>query len=218
MDATWITVAFVITATIAAGAVLAIVIPICAAHWARTRSVEADARLRQEMLARGLSVADIERLSTSDQVRKVQIAADLKRDMLARGLSVDDIECLSPSDGETSNPVQPVQSLIHILVAKDASGETLETVVAAYQAADVRSKRLLYQAIVGVCSMVHSSDEQIRGVVRGLCRRATHDWGDDEKADSSSFEPPLEVPEIDGKGSDSRIRVERGAATDRPRD
>ena len=97
MEATWITVAIVV------GLVLVIVVPVCAVQWTRVRQVEADARVKQDMLARGLSVEEIERLSTPASVRQAQIAADkavregqiaadLKRDMLARGLSVEEVE------------------------------------------------------------------------------------------------------------------------------
>ncbi len=106
-----------ISAIIMTGLVAIIAVPICAAQWARVRRVETESRLKQDMLARGLSVADIERLTTSEdlretqitehkkvqeaqiaadtQVKRMQIDADLKRDMLARGLSVEEIERLT---------------------------------------------------------------------------------------------------------------------------
>jgi hypothetical protein len=99
VEATWVTIAIV------AGLVVVIGVTVCAVQWARVRQAEADARIKQEMLARGLSVEEIERLNTpasvrqaqiaaDAQVKEAQIAADLKRDLLARGLSVEEVERL----------------------------------------------------------------------------------------------------------------------------
>jgi hypothetical protein len=186
VEATWMTVIIVIT--IVAGAVVAIVVPLCAVQSARTRKAEADARLRQDMLARGLSVADIERLSTTDSV-------------------ADDAQ-------------QLVNGLISILALNKASGEALETALAAFQAADLRTKRLLYQAILGLCQgqETNASDEQILGVVRGLCRRERQEGGNWQNAEPRLPETPSPVPEIDGKWGDDRIRAEPSATADRPRD
>src|SRR4051812_10734571 len=71
--------------------------------WSYLRSVRLTADLKRDMLARGMSVADIERLSLSETeraalveadqaVRKAQVEADLKRDMLARGVPIEQIQ------------------------------------------------------------------------------------------------------------------------------
>jgi hypothetical protein len=56
MEAMWIAIAIV------AGLVLAIVVPVCVVQWAGVRRAEVDARVMQDMLARGLSVEEIKRL------------------------------------------------------------------------------------------------------------------------------------------------------------
>jgi hypothetical protein len=110
MEAIWI------TGAIVAGLVVVIVVSVCATQWANVRQLEADARLKQDMLARGLSVEEIERLTTTEalrqariaadskvreaqivadtQIKQMQLDADQKRDMLAHGLSVEEIERL----------------------------------------------------------------------------------------------------------------------------
>jgi hypothetical protein len=102
MEAIWI--------AIVVGLVVAIVVPVCAAQWARVRRAEAEARVKQDMLARGLSVEEIERLSApanvrlaqidaDRRVREAQVGPDLTRDMLARGLSVEEIKRLTTETG-----------------------------------------------------------------------------------------------------------------------
>jgi hypothetical protein len=120
-----------IIAVIVAGAVVSIVAPICVVQWARVRRVEANARLKQDMLARGLSVEDIERLNISEDLRKTQITADkqvreaqiaadtemkrvqvdaeLKRDLLAQGHSVEEVVRLTMSSPAAS-PMSPAAS------------------------------------------------------------------------------------------------------------
>jgi len=128
VEATWITVAIVV------GLVVGIVVPVCAVQWARVRKAEADARVKQDMLARGLSVEEIERLSTPTRVRQAQIeadkdvreaqiAADLKRDMLARGLSVEEVErLLPPRSPAVSRPQEEAKALASVIV-KMVEGE-----------------------------------------------------------------------------------------------
>src|SRR5437762_10284333 len=70
--------------------------------WASMSATRQQTTLKREMLERGMSVDDIERLSMSEaarqerleaelKVRETQIAADLKRDLLARGLAVEQV-------------------------------------------------------------------------------------------------------------------------------
>ncbi len=122
MEAIWITVTGVV------GIVVVIVGPICAVQWARVRQAEADAQVKQDMLARGLSVEEIERLSTpasvrqaqiaaDSKVREAQIAADLKRDMLAHGLSVEEVERLvTPKSAAVSRPREEANALASAIV------------------------------------------------------------------------------------------------------
>jgi hypothetical protein len=63
MEATWITIAII------AGLVVVIVVPVCAMQWSRVRRAEADARVKQDMLARGLSVEEMERLLNPSPVQ-----------------------------------------------------------------------------------------------------------------------------------------------------
>jgi hypothetical protein len=128
VEATWVTIAIV------AGLVLVIVISVCAVQWARVRRAEAEARVKQDMLARGLSVEEIERLSTpasvrqaqiaaDAQVKEAQLAADLKRDMLARGLSVEEVErLLTPKSPAVSRRREEANALASAIV-KMVEGE-----------------------------------------------------------------------------------------------
>jgi hypothetical protein len=141
MEAIWITV--IIVAGIVVAIVVPIVVPICVGQWARVRRVEAEARLKQDMLARGLSVEEIERLSTSEglretqivydnkvrdaqiaadaQVKRVQIDADLRRDMLTHGLSVEEIERLTTPKSPASPRASQSQPDVLVLATACAS-------------------------------------------------------------------------------------------------
>jgi hypothetical protein len=70
--------------------------------WATMHATKVQAALKRDMLARNISVEEIERLTQSDQIRltalqaeernkQAQIYADLKRDLLAKGLPVEDV-------------------------------------------------------------------------------------------------------------------------------
>lgn len=99
MEATW---GWVSLAIVGLGLVTVIVI---VGQWASVRRAEVSARLRQELLARGLSVAEVEQLTADSELRKAQVAAeaqmrqaqvaaDLTRDLVARGLSAAEVELL----------------------------------------------------------------------------------------------------------------------------
>jgi hypothetical protein len=75
-------------------------------QWRKAGEANRNTTLKRELLAKGMSVDDIDRLTAPASVRqaqvdadisirKAQIAADLKRDLLARGLSVADIKGLT---------------------------------------------------------------------------------------------------------------------------
>ena len=98
------------------GLVVVITLSVFVSQWRKARTDKLHANLKRDLLARGLSVDEVERLTTPAgvqeariaadskvqqaqiaaemEVKEAQIAADLKRDMLARGLSVADIERL----------------------------------------------------------------------------------------------------------------------------
>jgi hypothetical protein len=80
-------------------------------QWRKASQARRDANLKRDMLARGLSVDEIDRLTVpvsvreaqveaDSRVREAQIDADLKRDLAARGLSVEDIQRLTSQQDE----------------------------------------------------------------------------------------------------------------------
>jgi hypothetical protein len=98
--------------TLSGGGIVALVAIISAAivlcvliltvGWARTHRTTVQAALKRDMLARNLSVEEIERLTQSEQLRlsclemdqrtkQAQITAELKRDLLARGTPVEEV-------------------------------------------------------------------------------------------------------------------------------
>jgi hypothetical protein len=106
------------------------------------------------------------------KIRRAEAATALKQAMLERGLSVDEMERLleAPLSDE-----QLVQQLAKRLAEESASGETITTVLEAFQAADRPRKRLLYHAIFGLSDGMNASDEQILAAVRGLSQPETAD-------------------------------------------
>jgi hypothetical protein len=106
------------------GLVVVVTLAVLLSQWRKVREGRLKADLMRDLLARGLSVEEVERLSTPARVREAQIAAeskvrqaeidadtqlkaaqmatDLKRDLLARGFSVEEIERLVP--GEAAEP------------------------------------------------------------------------------------------------------------------
>ena len=102
------------------GLVVVVTPAVLVGEWRKVRTAKLDADLKRDLLARGLSVEEVERLTTparlhearvaaDAQVRKAQIgadielkqaqvAADLKRDLLARGLSVEEVKRLQSAD------------------------------------------------------------------------------------------------------------------------
>jgi hypothetical protein len=99
------------------GMVLALCIILClsvvfivwilASTWASMHATAKLTALKREMLARGLPVAEIERLSLTEserltrdeadrKLREAQMAADFRRDLLARGLPVEQVLQMVP--------------------------------------------------------------------------------------------------------------------------
>ncbi len=111
--------------------------------WHKVRQAEADTALKQAMLQRGLSVEDIERLSGSAE-------APLSEETVGRALG----ECLGSSSLEYSAPA-------------------LEKAMSIFQAADLPSKRLLVRTLQGIVKGEGAlSEEQLLGLIRGLCQPA----------------------------------------------
>src|SRR5262245_15274192 len=92
------------------GGVLVVIVAIVMGVWSSIHWAAHQAALKREMLARGMSIDDIERLTmTSEErqaqlkadrkVREAEIAAGLKRDMLARGAPAE-----QPPESATNTP------------------------------------------------------------------------------------------------------------------
>jgi hypothetical protein len=141
-------------------------------------------------------------------VRKAEATTALKQAMLARGLSVDEMERLLRPASLTDERL--VDGLAGRLGELSASGETIKTVLEAFQAADPSSKRLLYRAVLAVCAPGKPCDEQILGVVRGLIRAD----GAGEIGLNSGLKVTQQAPGICGKWDIQGIRVEQDAAAD----
>src|SRR5262245_21389805 len=94
--------------------------------WQKTRRAEAATALRQTMLERGLSVEEMERL--------LRPASFLN----------DEPPPESPAAEPPLSDEQLVQNLTNRLAEQSASGETIQEVLKAFQAADPSRKRLLY--------------------------------------------------------------------------
>jgi hypothetical protein len=105
-------------------------------QWRKRGEVNRNATLKHEMLAKGLSVDEIDRLTAPASVRKAQIAADsgirqeqiaadLKRDLVARGLSVDDIKGLTGEEDDRQGLHEEASALANAIV-KMAPPQTLD--------------------------------------------------------------------------------------------
>lgn len=128
-------------------------------------------------------------------VRRTEAVTQFKQAMLARGLSVDEMErLLRPPASE--NDERHVGLLAERLSACSASGETIKSVLEAYQAADLSNKRLLFRAIWGVCAEGKMYDDQILGVVHGLSRT---DGATGVIGQSSEFERAQQAPTTGGE-------------------
>jgi hypothetical protein len=105
-------------------------------QWRKGGEVNRNAALQREMLAKGLSVDEIDRLTApasvrqaqigaDSRIRQAQIAADLKRDLVARGLSVDDIKGLTGEEDDRRGLHEEASALANAIV-KMAPPHTLD--------------------------------------------------------------------------------------------
>jgi hypothetical protein len=199
MEATWITIAIVTWLAV----VIAAIAPVWAVQWGRVRRAEIEARVKQDMLARGLSVEEIERLSTADsvrqariaadaQVKEAQIAADLKRDMLARGLSVEEVErLLTPKSPAVSRRREEANALASAIV-KMVEGEG----------------NLDFEAVAGLLATFMEKDEALADRL-GQSQPAPH---------LAPATQPDSGPRDKGGLESKRIFTEPVAAAERPRE
>lgn len=136
---------FLVAATVIVTSVVATV----AQAWQKARRAEQEALLKQEMLRRGLTVEEMERLLRANAKRSGEEAPSTNEDAI-EGLA----ECL----GECR-----------------ASAEVIEQVLAAVRAADPSVRQTACRAVQAVIrgSDQEAKDEHILAVVRGLCRPAT---------------------------------------------
>jgi hypothetical protein len=115
--------------------------------WQKVRRAEQELVLKQEMLRRGLSVDEMERLLRANSKPKdnVEVATDEKF----------------------------IEDLVTCLAENGASGRVVEQVLAAVRSADPARLRPLCRAIKAVLENSsleeEEKDEQMLAVVRGLC-------------------------------------------------
>lgn len=94
------------------GGVVILSLLIIAVSWSVVRTSRLQAELKRHMLDRGMSVADIERLTSSSEIntsqqaaeqktREAQAKLEMKRDLITQGYSINEIERLL--DGSTLN-------------------------------------------------------------------------------------------------------------------
>ena len=119
------------------GCVVVLVPTLMLYQWRKASEVNRNATLKREMLAKGLSVDEIDRLTAPASVRKAQIAADssirqaqiaadLKRDLVARGLSVDDIKGLTGEEDDQRGLIHEEASALASAIVKMAPPQTLD--------------------------------------------------------------------------------------------
>jgi hypothetical protein len=107
--------------------------------WRSMHAAGLQAGLKRELLARGLSVEEVERLTLSEderrarldaeqKVRQAQVAADLKRDLQARGLSAEQIRQLTENSTEQVNA--EANALADVIVSMVHDGELSRDAVA----------------------------------------------------------------------------------------
>src|SRR5262249_17851590 len=108
------------------GVVVMLTPAVLVGQWRKVRSAKIDADLKRDLLARGLSVEEVERLTAPASLREIplhadtkvrqeqlaadprvkqaQVAADLQRALLARGLSVEEVRRLQAAGGAEEPP------------------------------------------------------------------------------------------------------------------
>jgi hypothetical protein len=114
--------------------------------WQKVRRLEQEAALKQEMLRRGLSVDEMERVLRANSRPQPEAA-----------LSADE---------------KVVEDLVTNLGIYDASGRVIEQVLAAVRGADSSTRRSICRAVKAVLENSNlegdAKDEQVLAVVRGL--------------------------------------------------
>jgi hypothetical protein len=129
-----------------AGLVVMVTPAVLVGQWRKVRTAKIDADLKRDLLARGLPVEEVERLTTparvhearvaaDAQVRQAQIAADkavkqeqmdadLQRDLLARGLSVEEVKRLQSADAaEDTRDREEATALANVITSMVQDGE-----------------------------------------------------------------------------------------------
>lgn len=129
---------------------LALAVGLLADAWRNIRVEEKTIALKQEMLARGLSVREMERLLRPVPGPNVERPPE------------------SPIAEAPLNDGQLVQKLMHRLAGESASESAIEAILKAFVAADPSGKLLIYYAIFGLTDRFDASDEQILAVLNGL--------------------------------------------------
>jgi hypothetical protein len=126
------------------------VVATLAQAWQKVRRAEQEAALKQEMLRRGLTVEEMERLLRVNSKRS-------------------DDDKTPPSTDE-----EAIEALAECLGECRASANVIEQVLAAVRAADPSVRQTACRAVQAVIreSEQEAGDEQILAVVRGLCRPA----------------------------------------------
>jgi hypothetical protein len=128
------------------GLVVVITPAVLVSQWRLARVAKLDADLKRDLLARGLAVEEIERLTTparlrerriaedsrmrqaqiaaDSAVKQAQVDADLKRDLLARGLSVEEVKRLQSADSAEECPERKeVRALANAIAKMVQEGE-----------------------------------------------------------------------------------------------
>jgi hypothetical protein len=141
-------------------------------------------------------------------VRGAEAATAWKQAMLARGLSVGEMERLLRADASVSDD-RLVYGMVGRLGQLSASGETIRTVLEAFQAADPSGKRVLSRAISAVCAMGKRCDEQVLGIIHGLSRP---DGAAREIGQNSEPRLAQQTPGTGGKWDSQAIRAEKSDA------
>ncbi len=133
---------FLVAVTVIACSVTATI----AQAWQKVRRGEQEAALKQEMLRRGLSVEEMERVLRANS---------------------------KPQDNTAASPDEKaVEQLVWCLGENGISGRVIEQVLAAVRSADPALKRGLCRAVPAVLKYSdlegEAKDEQVLAVVRGL--------------------------------------------------
>jgi hypothetical protein len=129
-----------------AGLVVMITPAVLVGQWRKVRTAKIDADLKRDLMARGLSVVEVERLTTparvheeqiaadlqvrkaqiaeESELKRAQVAADLARDLVARGLSVEEVKRLQSSEAtEDTRDREEATALANVIASMVPDGE-----------------------------------------------------------------------------------------------